>query len=327
MLVRDIRQRLQWVMLYEQTQDAGLVCRRCGISRPTLRKWVKRYNEHGVSGLESLSRQPHGSPNRKVYQREESLILEMRKNRRLGARRIQNELLRLHEISLSLRTIHKILSRHNVKPLKRPRRTASPIRCEKDIPGERIQMDSTKVGARKYQYTAVDDCTRYRVLAIFPRRTARNTLLFLDQVLEEMPFPVQRIQTDRGREFFATKVQERLMEYGIKFRPIKPASPHLNGKVERSQRTDKEEFYATIDVQNTGFKILRAALAEWQHHYNWERPHGSPNGQTPMDVLLNKLPETPFTEDVLNNYDVTKERIQDPNYRMDLLLRRLKGSV
>ena len=48
-----------------------------------------------------------------------------------------------------------------------------------------------------------------------------------------MPFPIQRFQTDRGREFFAVKVQERLKEYGIKFRPNKPASPHLNGKVER----------------------------------------------------------------------------------------------
>jgi transposase InsO family protein len=48
--------------------------------------------------------------------------------------------------------------------------------------------------------------------------------------MERMPFRIQRIQTDRGQEFFVYEVQERLMEYGIKFRPIKPASPHLNGK-------------------------------------------------------------------------------------------------
>jgi hypothetical protein len=33
-------------------------------------------------------------------------------------------------------------------------------------------------------------------------------------------------------EFFAEAVQRRLMEWGIKFRPTKPRSPHLNGKVE-----------------------------------------------------------------------------------------------
>ncbi|CAK1708128.1 transposase [Vibrio crassostreae] len=63
-----------------------------------------------------------------------------------------------------------------------------------------------------------------------------------------MPFPIQRIQTERGREFFADKVQKQLMTYGIKFSPNKPGSPHLNSKVERSQKTDKTEFYPTIDV-------------------------------------------------------------------------------
>lgn len=63
-----------------------------------------------------------------------------------------------------------------------------------------------------------------------------------------MPFPIQRIQTDRGCEFFAEKVQRKLMQLDIKFRPNKPATPHLNGKVERSQKTDKAEFYATVDL-------------------------------------------------------------------------------
>jgi transposase InsO family protein len=98
----------------------------------------------------------------------------------------------------------------------------------------------------------------------------------------KMPFPIQRFQTDRGREFFAVKVkvQERLKEYGIKFRPNKPASPHLNGKVERSQKTDKAEFYATVDLCADDLKDL---LAEWQHYYNWGRPHSAHNGKTPME--------------------------------------------
>jgi len=94
-----------------------------------------------------------------------------------------------------------------------------------------VQIDTYKIGKGFYQYTAVEDCTRYKVVALFPKRTAANTLNFLEQVAEEIPFPIQRIQTDRGGEFFAYKVQERLMEWGIKFRPVRPGSPHLNGKV------------------------------------------------------------------------------------------------
>jgi transposase InsO family protein len=48
------------------------------------------------------------------------------------------------------------------------------------------------------------------------------------------------------------------MELGIKFRPNKPGSPHLNGKVERSQKTDKAEFYATIDTTSDDVDVLRA---------------------------------------------------------------------
>ena len=54
----EIRRRLVWIKLYKQTGDAGLVCRRCGISRPTLRKWLKRYEAHGEEGLVSRSRRP-----------------------------------------------------------------------------------------------------------------------------------------------------------------------------------------------------------------------------------------------------------------------------
>ncbi len=92
-----------------------------------------------------------------------------------------------------------------------------------------------------------------------------------------MPFPIQRLQTDRGLEFFAYKFQEQLKNYAIKFRPIKPRSPHLNGKVERSQRTDLEEFYATVDLKDP---LLSDKLDDWQWYYNEFRPHGSLNDKT-----------------------------------------------
>ena len=125
---------------------------------------------------------------------------------------------------------------------------------------------------------AIDECTRYRVLQIFKKCTASNTLDFLEKVMEQMPFPIQGVQTDRGMEFFAEKVQRRLMEYGIKFRPNKPGSPHVNGKVERSQKTGKEELYSTVDL-NAG--NLEDLVAEWQHYYNWFRPHSSLGGKSP----------------------------------------------
>jgi transposase len=116
---KEIKKRLGWIELYLETRNAGLVCRRCGISRPTLRKWVRRYKEDGIEGLKSLSRRPKHSPKTKVFEREEELILMLRKLRKLGARRLQSELKRHHELSFSLATIHKVLKRNNTTPLKR----------------------------------------------------------------------------------------------------------------------------------------------------------------------------------------------------------------
>lgn len=224
----EIRKRLAWVKLYEEIGNAGIVCRRCGISRPTLRKWLNRYKEVGIDGLQSRSRRPRRLANQKIFAEQQQQILSLRK-RRLGSRRIQSELIRLHNQRYARATIHKALVDTNQPPLRksrRPRKTKH--RYERPVPGDRVQIDTCQTDTNLIQYTAIDDCTRIKVLALYDSKSEENSLMFLDHLIEEMPFPIQRIQTDRGQEFFAYKFQEKLMEYGIKFRPIKPRSPHLN---------------------------------------------------------------------------------------------------
>lgn len=229
--------RLKWVKLYLGTQDAGFVCRRCRISRPTLRKWLKRYHDHGEDGLNELSRKPHNLPNMRQSEKLIAYVKDLR-SRNLGARRIQSEVFMQQELNLSLATIHKILKKLNTKPLLKIKKAKKFKRYQKYTSGERVQIDTFKINSDVYQYTAVDDCGCWRVLQIYHRRTANNTLHFIDEMIERFPFPIQKIQIDRGLEFFALEVQAKLMEYGIKFRPNKPRYPHLNGKVESSQPTD-----------------------------------------------------------------------------------------
>lgn len=316
-----IRKRLRWIKLYEKTGNAGLVCLKCGITRPTLRKWWKRYQKDGEQGLQDQSRRPNYSPKSKVSEEHEKLITELRQ-RKLGHRRIQSELIRLHAIRLSTATIHKTLHRLGLSQLNQKRTYRKVInRYSRPIPGDRIQMDVCKIAPGLYQYTAIDDCTRYKVLRLYSRRTANNTLNFLDAVIEEMPFAFQRIQTDRGKEFFAYKVQERLLDWGIKFRPIKPRSPHLNGKVERSQRTDLDEFYPTVDLKDPK---LDDRLSEWQHYYNWDRPHSSLNGKTPIERLHELSDKVLFWDDVNLKFEPAKEHLQNQSYYADLAFRKLK---
>lgn len=176
-----------------------------------------------MEDLNSQSKRPHHCPNTKLTEDIETLILDLRKTRNLGIRRLQSELLRNYDVSLSLATIHNVLSKHQVTPVKKFRRKHEYIRYERALPSDRVQRDTCKLSSNLYQDTSLDDYTRYHVLRIYKRRTTENTLNFIDCVIEEIPFPIQRIKTDRGREFLLKKVQKKLMQFGIKFRPNKPA--------------------------------------------------------------------------------------------------------
>jgi transposase InsO family protein len=156
-------------------------------------------------------------------------------------------------------------------------------------------MDTCKIRPGLYQFTAIDDCSRLLVAGLARRRSAQATLTFLDQVLEEMPFPIQRLQTDRGTEFFAESVQRRLMNEAIRFRPIPPRSPHLNGKVERAQRTVLEEFWAVTDP--------KAADVAW---------------------VCQRADKTPLRATVSEAHDPAKEHVQVRHHVVEMALRALK---
>jgi transposase-like protein len=113
---------------------------------------------------------------------------------------------------LSLDTIHHVLVR-GAQHLDQARLHRKGARqYSRPIPGDRVQMDVYKLAPGIYQYTAIDDCSRYKVLGVYPRRNAKCTLSFFDSVVEEMLFPIQRIQTDPRLKFFPESVQLRPME-------------------------------------------------------------------------------------------------------------------
>lgn len=317
-----VKLRLNWMNLYKTLGHAGKVCQHYNISRFTLRKWFKRYEAFGQAGLVNLSSKPKTSPTQKINVLSEQLILDLSKTRKLGARRMQTELKRLYDLSFSLDTIHKVLKKHEVSRLHIKRHYRKQIkRYNCKVPGERIQMDVCKITASLYQYTAIDDCTRYKVLSLYPRRTSKNTLDFLEKLKKRMPFHFQRIQTDRGQEFFSYEVQEYLRDCKIKFRPIKPFSPHLNGKVERAQRTDLDEFYSSVNIKDPD---LQVKLRDWEEYYNKERPHSSLQGKTPWEKYKELERIIPSLNEVQQNYIPSKEPFATQSYKHDQMLKSLR---
>lgn len=134
-----------------------------------------------------------------------------------------------------------------------------------DHPGQRIQVDvkfvpsaclvnSRVIGKRFFQYTAIDEYSRWRFVEAFEEHSTYSSALFVDHLVKAFPCPIECIQTDNGNEFtnrFTSKLdrptlfQIHLERHGIRHKLIRPYTSRHNGKVERSHRKDNERFYAT----------------------------------------------------------------------------------
>jgi len=154
-----------------------------------------------------------------------------------------------------------------------------------------VKFIAPLAGSRKkhYQFTAIDDCTRLRVLKIYDKCNQATAIRFVDYVLAKLPFEVHSIQTDNGAEF-QSRFHWHVADRGIEHVYIKPKTPRLNGKVERSHRIDAEEFYRLLEGEIIDdARIFNDKLSEWEDYYNFDRPHGALGGQTPCE----RLPEDP----------------------------------
>ena len=160
-------------------------------------------------------------------------------------------------------------------------------RYYKQVPGHPVQMGVTfltfrgKHGGKihRFQFTAIGDATRVRTLKIYQRHNQANAIKFVDYIIDTFPFCIHETRTDNGHEFQA-KFHWHGDDKGIRHAYIKPGSPQLNGKVERSYRTDHEEFYQLLTYK--GDVDLQAKLDQWERFYNFARPHSAFNGQPPL---------------------------------------------
>lgn len=238
-------------------------------------------------------------------------IVHLRQNYHSGPDKIRMYMQRYHDIEISKSGVWRILKRLDKGRLPASQRYKRHDRrwkrYEKQRPSHHVQVDvkfveplpgkpgsggpAVKPAGRPgkfYQFTAIDDCTRLRVMRIYPRNNQETAIQFLDYVLSQLPFAVETIRTDNGAEF-QSGFHWHVLDKGINHIYIKPRTPRLNGKVERSHCIDAEEFYRLYDgVVIDDVNIFNAKLKEWQDYYNYHRPHSGLDGQTPYERLQQK---------------------------------------
>ena len=292
----DIRRKLKVLEFAEINGNVSQSCRFFGISRDTFYRWKRDYETEGEKGLINSKPCPE-NPKIRVAAQIEEKILYLRKHYHFGQTKISWYLQRYHNMQVSSSGVYSVLCRHGLNRLPKNQRTRSVKsfkRYEKQVPGHHVQVDvkfltfQDKRGCkiRRFQYTAIDDATRIRALKVYTKHTQANAIDFIDYVTEKFPFRIKVIRTDNGHEFQA-KFHWHVEDLGMIHIYIKPASPHLNRKVERSHLTDKQEFYQLLSYK--GYINLKKKIAEWEAFYNFHRPHTALKGKTPYEVLKQKL--------------------------------------
>ncbi len=278
-----VKQRLT-VLAYVDLYGLKPAARRFGLDRKTIRTWRTRRRAGGAAAL--VPRYPARRA-RRVSAEIVEFVAQARRDLQYGCTRTQVWLFRVHNLRVSQRTIQSIFRDIGLPRLRRTKKR-SPKQLtlfEKPRPGDSVQVDVkvVKVGGEKvYQYTALDDCTRYRVLRLYKRLHVRSSLLFFSELCRALPFPIRQLQSDNGAEFpfaFSLAVQEA----GIRYRYIKPRRPQQNGKVERSHRVDSEKFWNRHAF--TEFTTAAAALRAWERTYNHDRFSLALRGRTPAEKL------------------------------------------
>ena len=273
----------QRVLTYQQNgHSVTETANRYHISRKTVYKWRKRWDGTRES-LEDRSRRPKHSPRQ---QTEAEIKLVKRQAKRYKWRDIilayQGARERGYKRSFGCfsKTVRKLQEQKAWKA--RKKRTNKPYQ-RADYPGQKVQVDVKYVpsecvtdGNKYYQYTAVDECTRWTYRCMYNEHSTYSSVQFLHQLVKACPFQIKRIQTDNGTEWTKqliandpkdlTSFELGLKAYGIEYQRIRVATPRHNGKVERQHRIDQARFYNDLRM----YSLLdgQRQLAEYQRKSN-----------------------------------------------------------
>ena len=302
-ITQDMRFRLSLIRYAEKYGVTN-----AAIKYKTNRQYVYRWKNRFDGSMESLrdrSRRPHHHPNQHTPQ-EIKLISDMRRRNPDAGLVVFWVKLMQRGYNRSIPGLYRFLKKQGLTAVKPPNPKYVPKPYEQmDHPGQRIQIDVKFVPSvclvneakekKFYQYTAIDEYSRWRFVEAFEEHSSYSSMLFLQHLVKAFPCPIECVQTDNGQEFTKrfsshggsdkpTIFQLRLQQLGIRHKLIRPFTPRHNGKVERSHRKDNERFYATHRFYS--FEDFSRQLKLYNQR-NYNRFPMRPLGwKTPSQVLM-----------------------------------------
>ena len=278
----------QSVVEYSLKHGVTEAAKRYKQHRKTIYRWREKYDGTRKS-LANKSRRPHSHP--KQHTDEEIAMIKKYKaqNKDAGLVVLWIKLMR-NGYTRSITSLYRVMQKlgiYNKAPSKKKKYIPKPYE-QMTHPGERIQIDVKYVpsnclskelqeqGEKYYQYTAIDEYTRQRVLWASKEHSTYASAQFMDIVINKFKYKIECVQTDNGGEFtnklnpqktnMKTIFEKKLETLGIRHKLIRPKTPRHNGKVERSHRKDQERFY--YNKVFCSFEDLVNRAKYWIKEYN-----------------------------------------------------------
>ena len=303
-LSRTARARLAMVDWHRaHGANVSRTARRFGLSRPTVDRWLARFERLRLESLEDRSSAPRRRRRPTWTVDQLRAVRSIRQAYPRWGKDKLRVLLRRQGIVLSVSMIGRILvrlrrsgelpepTRHRMSVTQRrwhrPYAIRKPIDWPVERPGDLVELDTLEIrplpGQIWKQFTARDVVSRWDTVELGRRATAAAAAAVLDRLAERMPFPVRAISIDNGSEFMA-EFEAACQSRGIRLFVLPPRSPKLHGAVERANRTHTEEFYEVTDAE-PDLAAFQVELRAWEIVYNTIRPHQALGYLTPAECL------------------------------------------
>src|SRR5712691_5620200 len=317
-LIREMRDAYNHrLRLVESARQRGIkpTARQFAATVPTVRKWLRRYQQHGPAGLVELSRAPHHQP-RKTSPEIEHDVVELRKTLpTFGARR----LIREFDLPLSHGALESIWRAHGLMPKRRRKyqrkqdlaaikatwrlfqQISADTKDLDDIPHFWPQAQRLRLPA--VQYTARDVRSGLLLLAFAQRRSAAASEVFAARIqrhLDRYGVSLRDLvwQTDNGGEFVG-----RHNAHGPRIGfpaalgdsqhvRIPPAAHTYQSDVETVHRLVEDEFFDLETFTSRGEFLAKAHT--YQLYFNLVRPNSHKGNQTPWQIIERLAPRLPF---------------------------------
>ena len=281
--------------------------RQMGVSRQTASKWLRR--SRSGEGLDDRGSRPRRLA-RSTPPEVEDRVCEARSSLLLAP------LALAAATGVPARTCARIVARRGLPRLAdvdrvtgeaRARGPVTPVRYERERPGELVHVDVKKVAripdggghralgrgcgsprgaGRSCLHVAVDDRSRVAYAELLPDERKGTCAAFMARCLRffaGLGVAVERVMTDNGPGYRSGEFNALLESEGVRHVYTRPFSPWQNGKVERMNRTLAQEWqYARAWDSEAG---RASALPAYIEHYNWDRPHSACGGLPPMSRI------------------------------------------